>query len=215
MAVLDRGQLEQQLHSGNRRILGVDEVGRGCLAGPVYAAATVLDYLRLNALDDKQLAMIRDSKTLSCKQRRRALEIISNVAIETHTGIGTVEEIDEFGIIGATFLAMKRAISQVKSQVDIVLVDGNQCIPDLQYEQMSVVKGDNLCYAIAAASIIAKEARDLLMQEMATLFPGYGFENHVGYGTKQHLEQIAKQGITPMHRKSFAPIQRQIALCSL
>lgn len=202
------GSLENQLRQSHRHLIGVDEVGRGCLAGPVYAAAVILDYERLFALEPGVRQLIRDSKTLSHRQRQQVLPVISELAMGRAIATASVDEIDEVGILKATFLAMKRAIADLPIKGDLLLVDGNQKIAGMDIPQKCVVGGDNLCFAIAAASIVAKEARDNFMREQGTLYPVYGFDSHVGYGTKAHMRAMTEYGITPLHRKSFAPVAK-------
>lgn len=207
----EKGALEKLAYEKNIKILGVDEVGRGCLAGSVYAACVVLDLRKLFTLNDKERNLIRDSKKLSSKQREEAKEIIKKISLHESIGISSEREIEKYGILEATFIAMTRAIQGIKSPVDKIYIDGNQTIPGLEkIPQEAIIKGDSLSYTIAAASIIAKEARDLYMQKQALAYPGYGFENHVGYGTKAHLEALEKLGITALHRKNFAPIRDMI-----
>lgn len=195
-------------------VIGVDEVGRGCLAGPVYAAAVSLDYETLKGMSPEELSIIRDSKSLSGKQRQRALKLIEKISLGSELGIASVREIEKHGILGATFLAMRRAISKFKIAPSTVLVDGNLPISGYDGHQIPLVRGDSLSYAIAAASIVAKEARDEFMREESQHFPGYGFEDHVGYGTKRHMESIDKLGICPLHRQNFAPIAARVQLPS-
>ncbi len=199
---------ENQLRQSHRHLIGVDEVGRGCLAGPVYAAAVILDYERIIALEPGVRQLIRDSKTLSRRQRQQILPVIADIAIGQAIATASVDEIDETGILQATFLAMKRAIADLPFKGDLLLVDGNQKISGINMPQKCVVGGDNLCFAIAAASIVAKEARDNFMREQSTLYPVYGFDSHVGYGTKAHMSAMTEYGITPLHRKSFAPVAK-------
>ncbi len=207
----EKGALEKAAYEKNIKILGVDEVGRGCLAGSVYAAALVLDLRKLFTLSDKERNLIRDSKKLSPKQRALSIEIIKKISLDESIGISSEREIEKYGIVEATFIAMTRAIQAIKSPVDKIYVDGNQTISGFnKIPQEAIIKGDSLSYTIAAASIIAKEARDLYMQKQALAYPGYGFENHVGYGTKAHLEALEKLGITSIHRKNFAPIRDMI-----
>lgn len=187
---------------------GVDEVGRGCLAGPVIAACVVLDYDRLSALDAKDRDLIRDSKTLSAKQRAEAVRLIGAISRDQSIGIADAREIESVGILKATFLAMNRAIAGLKKVAPgILLVDGNQSIQGQPIKQQTIVKGDSLCFSIAAASIIAKEHRDLFMQQQAETHPHWGFDRHVGYGTADHLSAIEQHGICELHRRNFAPIR--------
>jgi ribonuclease HII len=205
-----RGQIEKKLLLEFAPIVGVDEVGRGCLAGPVFAAATILDYEKLWHLSGTELALIRDSKTLSHSQRIHAQEIIKHITADSAIASSSVAEIERFGIVGANFMAMHRAIVSLQLVPQFLLIDGNQKLPEISIQQMSVVGGDNACYSIAAASILAKNARDQYMVEMSEQFKGYGFEKHVGYGTKQHLEAMKELGICSIHRKTFAPVQALI-----
>lgn len=187
---------------------GVDEVGRGCIAGPVVAACVMLDYEKLASLDDKTKSKIRDSKTLSAKQRSDLLQLIDEISIGKAIGIASEREIETHGILPATFLAMNRAVDGLRSRKpDVLLVDGNQKILNQSIRQVTVVKGDSLCFAIAASSIIAKEYRDSFMQSKAETHPHWGFDRHVGYGTSEHIAAITKHGICDLHRRNFAPIR--------
>jgi ribonuclease HII len=188
------------------RIAGVDEVGRGPLAGPVTAAAVVLNRRRCPA---ELLSAIDDSKRLSAPRREvlaRALPAVAAI------GIGWVEraEIDRLNILWATMLAMRRAIDDLIGQggkpVDFVLIDGNR-VPDLDGPAMAVVKGDTKSLSIAAASIVAKVARDARMIALAHRHPGYGWERNAGYGTPEHLAALSRLGPTPEHRRGFAPVR--------
>ncbi|HEU5047995.1 MAG TPA: ribonuclease HII [Rickettsiales bacterium] len=185
-------------------VAGVDEVGRGPLAGPVVAACVILD--RQKILPDG----IDDSKKL-LKARREAL--YSHLMAEAHVGIGicSVEEIDEHNILGASKLAMRRAFELLPLRPDVVLVDGNQ-LPDLPCDMHGIIGGDALCVSIAAASIIAKVTRDRIMEELAKEYPHYGWQHNAGYGTKLHHEGLAMFGITPHHRRSFAPIRQIVEM---
>jgi ribonuclease HII len=188
--------------------VGVDEVGRGCIAGPVVAAAVALDYVALAAQSPKHLAKIRDSKTLSAKQREEVISLIHDISLDHAVGVASEREIESVGILNATFLAMNRALAQiVKVSPGIVLVDGNQKIKGLDMRQQTVVKGDSLCWSIAAASIVAKEFRDQHMRHAATGYPHWGFDRHVGYGTSDHIAAIHLHGVTPLHRRNFAPVK--------
>ncbi len=202
-----KGEREFALSQAAEIVAGVDEVGRGCLAGPVYAAAVVLNYDRFHKLDEKQRLLIRDSKTLSKTQRQKAAEIIQSIVHSHGIGVAEVEEIDQVGILNATFVAMRRALHQLIPGPDWVLVDGHLKIREYQGQQEAIIDGDKHSFAIAAASILAKQARDSFMTELAQRYPQYGFENHVGYGTKSHLEQLKAFGACIQHRRSFAPIR--------
>jgi ribonuclease HII len=201
-----RGAIEEEFTAQGLTIAGVDEVGRGCLAGPVYAACTILDYGKLLRLPPETLKLIRDSKTLSSDQRQRIVPVIQEVALEWSIGKATVGEIERYGILRATFLAMRRALKSCRHDVCVLLIDGKLPLAGYKGRQQAIVKGDNLCYAIAAASILAKEARDAFMQKQAEAFPAYGFEHHVGYATRHHLAMLKEHGITPLHRRNFAPV---------
>lgn len=176
-------------------ICGVDEAGRGPLAGPVYAAAVILpEHLEIPGLDD--------SKKLTDKRRRELMPIIKEQAIAYGIGMATEKEIDEINILQATFLAMERAIAELKGKADFALIDGNR-EKDFGLPVMTVVKGDGRSANIAAASILAKVSRDDYMEEMAKVYPQYGFEVHKGYGTKAHYEALTQYGHCPIHRLTF------------
>lgn len=180
-------------------IAGVDEVGRGPLAGPVVAAAVILD-------PNQPIAGLTDSKKLT-EKRREALAIeIREKALAWSLGRAEVPEIDEINILWASMLAMKRAVEGLSVAPEFVKIDGNRC-PDLPYPMEAIVKGDLTEAEISAASIIAKVARDHEMMEMDIKYPGYGFAKHKGYPTKQHREALIKQGASPIHRLSFKPVQ--------
>ena len=182
-------------------IIGVDEVGRGTLAGPVISAAIILN-------KEKIPEGINDSKKLSKKKR----EVINEELISQHSfaiGIASVEEIDKINILQASLLAMKRAVLNLNIKPQTILVDGNK-LPDLEYNMYPIIKGDNKSISIAAASIIAKVYRDKLMQDLSLQYPGYYWEKNSGYGTKQHLLALDNLGVTPIHRKSFAPIYNML-----
>lgn len=180
-------------------IAGVDEVGRGPLAGPVVAAAVILD-------PNQPIEGLTDSKKLT-EKRREALAIeIREKALAWSLGRAEVSEIDEINILWASMLAMKRAVEGLSVAPEFVKIDGNRC-PDLPYPMEAIVKGDLTEAEISAASIIAKVARDNEMMEMDIKYPGYGFAKHRGYPTKQHREALIKQGASPIHRLSFKPVQ--------
>ncbi|GMQ91134.1 MAG: ribonuclease HII [Gammaproteobacteria bacterium] len=185
-------------------IAGVDEVGRGPLAGDVLAAAVVLP-------DRHGISGIVDSKKISPKRRSMLSELIKEHAVAWQTGRASVEEIDEINILQASLLAMKRAVEQLGCKPDMVLVDGNRT-PELAYPCESIIGGDSSIEVISAASIIAKVERDREMEQLDDIYPEYGFRRHKGYPTKQHLEALKKYGPCPIHRKSFAPVRRILAL---
>lgn len=206
-----RGRLERSYRSQGQILVGVDEVGRGCLAGPVYAASVILDFNLLAKRPKRERDLIRDSKTLSSAQRQRILGCLDMIVVDRAVALAEVTEIEEHGIVGATFLAMRRALQALSHPFDLVLVDGKARIPDLSWRQETIIGGDRLCFSIAAASIYAKEARDAFMRGQATEFPAYGFERHVGYGTKEHLDAIRSHGVCPLHRRNFSPISSALS----
>ncbi|TQV86628.1 ribonuclease HII [Aliikangiella coralliicola] len=183
---------------------GVDEVGRGPLAGPVIAAAVILD-------PKQPIEGLTDSKKLSEKKRIQLAEEIKLKALSWCIARAEPLEIDEINILNASLLAMQRAVEGLEVKPGHCLVDGNK-LPKLPCTAEAIVKGDLTEPAISAASIIAKVARDLEMIEMEAVFPGYGFAQHKGYPTKTHREALAKLGVTKIHRKSFAPVQKQLQL---
>ena len=182
-------------NQGYQVICGVDEAGRGPLAGPVTAAAVILP-------EDYEIPGLNDSKQLTDKKRRELFPVIQAEALAW--GIAFVDEktIDEVNILNATFMAMKDAISQLKMKPDLALIDGNR-VSDFGVKAIPVVKGDAKVASIAAASILAKVARDEYMEKMAEIYPEYGFEVHKGYGTKRHYAAIGEHGMSPIHRVTF------------
>lgn len=199
-------QTEQDFFSlGYNLIGGVDEAGRGPLAGPVVAACVVID--KNFKIDSDELALVADSKKLSAKKREKLFSIIKEKALAVEIGLADNTEIDKINILQASFLAMRRAVRKLKIQPDYILVDGNFRIPKLDKSQTAIIGGDAKVFCIAAASIIAKVSRDWLMSEIDKKYPQYEFIKHKGYGTKRHLELIAQHGPCPLHRFSFAPIK--------
>ncbi len=182
---------------------GVDEAGRGPLAGPVVAAAVILD-------SDHPIEGLADSKKLSEKRRISLEAEIKQHALCWAVGRAEVEEIDEMNILHASLLAMQRAVAALQTSPEHVLVDGNQR-PPIRLPMTTVVKGDSRVAAIAAASILAKQCRDREMLEMDQKYPAYGFAQHKGYPTRVHLEALATEGVTVIHRRSFAPVKRCLA----
>jgi len=182
-------------------LAGVDEVGRGPLAGPVVTAAVIL------SPDDPYLGQYRDSKRVAEKKRLKLYHHIRRHAVSYSVSMASVEEIDQINILHATMLSMRRSVESLALSPSKVLVDGNR-IPDLTVPAEAIVGGDDLVQEIAAASIIAKVIRDRMMAMYDAHFPGYQFSKHKGYGTKVHMEALHEQGPCPIHRKTFAPIAK-------
>ena len=193
MSELTMWEIEDSL--GLHVVCGVDEAGRGPLAGPVCAAAVILP-------EHLQIPGLNDSKKLTDKKRRELFPVIQEQAIAYGIGLASEQEIDEINILQATFLAMRRALEQLTVRPEIALIDGNR-ETDFGLPVKTVVKGDSLSANIAAASILAKVTRDNLMMELAQQYPEYGFEIHKGYGTKVHYEALRTYGPCPIHRKTF------------
>ncbi len=188
--------LEDEIYnSGVSLLCGVDEAGRGPLAGPVCAAAVILPR-------DIDILGLNDSKKLSEKRRESLYDIIIRESLSYGIAFSTVEEIEQLNILQATFLAMNRAISQLSIKPELALIDGNRNA-GIEMPSQCVVKGDSKCADIAAASILAKVTRDRYMYELAQKYPQYHFEKHKGYGTKLHYEAIREYGPSPVHRMSF------------
>ena len=185
----------EERENGNAVICGVDEAGRGCLCGSVYAAAVILppDYFH---------PLLNDSKKLSEKKREELYDHITKNATAWSVAYATVDEIEEINILNAAMLAMRRAVAGLDLPVDIALIDGN-IARGFECKTRTVVKGDSLSASIAAASILAKVTRDDLMLKMAEEYPQYGFEIHKGYGTKAHYQALAEHGPSPVHRMTF------------
>ncbi|MBU1222940.1 MAG: ribonuclease HII [Gammaproteobacteria bacterium] len=187
------------LHVGPLGLCGVDEAGRGPLAGPVTAAAVMLDPAR-------PIDGLRDSKKLSAAARERLADAIREHAAAWCVAEASVAEIDQLNILQATMLAMQRAVAGLQVPPDDVWVDGNRC-PNWVWRSQAVVKGDDKVAAIAAASILAKTARDRFMCRLHDEYPAYGFARHMGYGTAAHLAALKAHGACPQHRRSFAPVK--------
>lgn len=186
---------KEALSQGFTLICGIDEAGRGPLAGPVYAAAVILP-------NGYTVDGVNDSKKLTEKKREELFDVITMEAVSWSVGIADEKEIDEINILQATFLAMRRAVDGLSVKPDIALIDGNKA-PGLDIAERTIVKGDSKSANIAAASIIAKVSRDRYMLELAEKYPQYQFEKHKGYGTKLHYEMLDRYGISDVHRKSF------------
>ena len=193
---LDLWEIERELHAeGIGLICGVDEAGRGPLAGPVCAAAVILP-------PETELPGLNDSKKLSEKRREQLFPEIQRIALAWSVAFASVEEIEERNILGATMLAMNRAIAGLSLTPDLALIDGNRN-KEIEVPSRCVVHGDARCASIAAASILAKVSRDHLMLELAREYPQYGFEKHKGYGTRAHYAALREYGPCPAHRPSF------------
>jgi ribonuclease HII len=180
-------------------ICGVDEAGRGPLAGAVYAAAVILD-------PAKPISGLRDSKKLSAAKRENLAEQIKQHALAWSIASCTEEEIDELNILHASMLAMRRAVENLHVQPTLALIDGNRC-PVMPYRSEAIVQGDDKVAAISAASILAKTARDASLHALHALYPQYGFDQHKGYPTAMHLERLRMHGVSPVHRRSYAPVR--------
>lgn len=191
------------LDFGDGLICGVDEAGRGPLAGPVYAAAVILDPAR-------PIAGLRDSKKLTAIKREALALQIQRDALSWSIAHCTAEEIDQFNILQATMLAMRRAIEGLATVPDLALIDGNRC-PVCSVRTEAIVKGDDKVAEISAASILAKTARDQALMQLHARYPDYGFDQHKGYPTALHLERLRQYGVTPEHRRSYAPVRDLLA----
>ena len=199
MINLPNFEFETQLHKqGYQNVAGVDEVGRGPLAGPVYAAAVILG-------PGKIPTGLNDSKKLSAKNRNSVLESILEYA-DVSVASASEREIEQINILQASHLAMVRAVAGLKKKPDYVLVDGNLIPQDLRIPATAVIKGDARSLSIAAASIVAKVKRDLVMSDLAQHYPGYGWEKNAGYPTTEHLKALQDLGVTPHHRRTFKPV---------
>jgi len=197
--------IEEQLleAQGYERIAGVDEVGRGALAGPVVAAAVILP----RGVDTPWLNEVRDSKLLTPAKRELLFNLIYGTAVAVGIGATAHELIDKMGIVAATRLAMKEAVELLSPQPESLLIDYMR-LPEVELPQKGITNGDDLCYSIACASIIAKVARDRLMVTFDSVYPGYGLARHKGYGTREHFARLVKLGPCPIHRRTFRPVRQ-------
>ncbi len=193
--MLDYSYEIQAHEKGYKVVCGIDEAGRGPLAGPVFAAAVILP-------ENYSHPVLNDSKKLSEKKRDEVYEDIIKDAVAFSVGIATEKEIDEINILNATFLAMRRAVEGLSIKPDFAYIDGNQ-YPKTGVAEETIVKGDGKCISVAAASIIAKVSRDRFMLEIAEKYPEYQFEKHKGYGTKLHYEMLGQYGVSEVHRRTF------------
>jgi len=197
---IDLSHMEQMLREkGYRTICGVDEVGRGPLAGPVVAAAVILP-------DGVIIEGLADSKKLTSIRRDELFDEIVRLEIPCAVGIIDNEEIDRLNILKASLLAMRKAVTDLKATPQIVLVDGDYPIPKIPHPQLSIINGDNLCDSIAAASIVAKVTRDRIMDRYEKMYPAFTFSRHKGYSTSAHLNELKIHGPCDIHRKSFKPV---------
>ncbi len=193
--MLDYSYENDAHNQGYTIVCGVDEAGRGPLAGPVFAGAVILP-------ENYTHEILNDSKKLSEKKRDLVYDDIIRDAVAWSVGIATEQEIDDINILNATFLAMKRAVEGLGVKPDLAFIDGNR-YANTGVKEVTIIKGDSKCMSVAAASIIAKVSRDRFMQEIDKQYPQYQFSKHKGYGTKLHYEMIEQFGISPVHRKSF------------
>ncbi len=201
--LIDRWRYERLFYErGYAHVAGVDEAGRGPLAGPVVACAVILP----RDFDDRE---IDDSKALSPAHRLEVFPRIATGCLAWAVGIADVETIDRLNILRASLLAMRRAVEDLPLNAEAVIVDGNHKISELTLPQMPVIKGDQKSLSVACASILAKEIRDRLMEDLDTQYPGFNFALHKGYATSIHLEALEKLGPTPVHRKSFRTIREK------
>ena len=198
--IFEMGALERQISDrGYYAVCGVDEVGRGPLAGPVVAAAVIMP-------EDVVIDDLNDSKKLSPKRREIVFERIVEMELSCAIGIIDRENIDRMNIHKASLMAMRKAVMDLKRAPDFVLVDGTFLIPNISVPQLAVVKGDACCRSVAAASIVAKVTRDRIMERYETLYPSFSFSRHKGYPTPAHLEELAIHGPCEIHRRSFKPV---------
>ncbi len=186
----------EAIDNGYKSICGVDEAGRGPLAGPVCAAAVILS-------PDTVIEGLNDSKKLTEKKREQLFDVIKEKAVSFSIAFASVEEIEEFNILNATYLAMNRAINSLQISADFAIIDGNRIPVGIKVQALPLVKGDMKSMSVAAASVLAKVSRDRLMLEYDKEYPEYRFEKHKGYGTKEHYAAIKENGICSIHRKSF------------
>ncbi|MCK5490550.1 MAG: ribonuclease HII [Candidatus Pacebacteria bacterium] len=206
MIIPDFTREEKLFKKGYKYIAGVDEAGRGPLAGPVVAAAIVFsDFKIYKKLADKG---IRDSKTISEKKREYFYELITENSLDWSAGIISEEIIDNINILEATKLAMKRAIEALNIKPDFLLIDGINVLDSFPTSQLAIPKADQTVFSVSAASIIAKVTRDRILLNLDKQYPGYGFAKHKGYGTKLHMDMLYKKGPCKIHRKSFGPIEK-------
>lgn len=209
MIIPDFSREENLMKKGYKAVAGVDEAGRGPLAGPVVAAAVVFGSDR--EIVSELIALgIRDSKQVSAKNREMLYDFITQKAARWAVSSVSEKVIDEMNILNATKLAMRSAVEKLDPRPDFLLIDGNATLGDSIIKQSAIVKGDSYVVSISAASIIAKVTRDRMLLELDKLYPGYGFHQHKGYGTKLHLDALKEKGPCEIHRKSFEPVKSMI-----
>lgn len=204
--MLDLAAEKKVFNLGYKLVAGLDEAGRGPLAGPVVAACVIVDQNFIIPPGD--LELVADSKKLSAKKRNLIFRAIREKALAVEIGVVDSADIDKINILQASFLAMRRALKKSPLKPDYVLLDGGLKIPKLNLPQTAIIQGDATVWTVAAASIVAKVSRDWIMEEMDKKYPGYRFAKHKGYGTKEHLEKIKELGPCPIHRLSFAPLKK-------
>ncbi|MDI3496359.1 MAG: ribonuclease [Patescibacteria group bacterium] len=204
--MLDLKTEKEIMKAGYPLIAGIDEAGRGPLAGPVVAACVIID-ANFN-LNDQDLTLVTDSKKLSPTKRNALFKIIKDKVLAVEIGVVNNDVIDKINILQASFLAMRHSLKKIPLKPDFILVDGKYPIPRITTPQKAIIGGDSNTWVIAAASIIAKVSRDWLMTEFHKEYPQYNFKKHKGYGTKEHLQALAQFGPCPLHRRSFAPLKK-------
>ncbi len=198
--ILPTKKEEEKLYRiGVSLIAGIDESGKGPLAGPVVSAAVIFPR-------GVRIKNIRDSKKLTKKRREELFEIIQKKALAVGVGLSSEKEIDRYHIVKATLLSMRKAVLKLSKTPEYIFIDGRDIVPDLDINQKSIIRGDENVFSIAAASIIAKVTRDKIMRKYHLKFPVYGFDRHKGYGTQLHFEMLKKYGPCPIHRRSFKSI---------
>jgi ribonuclease HII len=207
MQLPDLGYEKKYWESGVRLLAGIDEAGRGPLAGPVVAGAVVVfPEIAEKMATDPDFRLVRDSKTLSARQREKAYDFVA-ANFPFGVGFSGHETIDRVNILQAAYLAMKKALSdlqrKLQGDVEMILIDGRGLIPNISVSQENIINGDRISFSISAASIVAKVSRDRMMTELDAKFPEYGFARHKGYGTREHFKMIEKYGPCEVHRKSF------------
>lgn len=206
MIIPDFSKEESLMKKGYRFIAGIDEAGRGPLAGPVVAAAVIFGN-DCGIVRELIASGVRDSKRIGEKKREELYDLIAAKAISWAVEIASEEVIDDINILNATKLAMKSAAEKLEVQPDFLLIDGNSTLEDFPVNQIAIPKADQYIFSVSAASIIAKVTRDRIMVKLSEEYPDYGFDKHKGYGTRSHIEALKKNGPCNIHRKSFEPVK--------